>query len=225
MTKGGTVRKPTRLLLVSSLLMGLMVAAIGTTTGQAQTPDPTTDSTVAPSVTAGSATPVASPTPKPTEAFELSITLKVEVNEGRQQVIADGAELIARSETGICARAPLDAAALNRGSSVSVTLVIPPSAGCGEPKTALAIEILFPGESRGGYLNFSTEWEQGVSRSIGLTIPAPIFRSDDGPGQLPSTGSQSGDDAGWSVGTILGAALFLLGGGGLLTLLARRRST
>jgi hypothetical protein len=210
-------------LISASSVLAIAVAVGGATfgsVGHAQTPAQT------PVATAPVETPVASPTAQSGGGFELTVTLTSETG-GRQQMIAEGAELIARFEATICAREPLDADALNGGASVTVTLQIPRGEGCGEPQAPLAIEILFPGEPRGGYLNFSTEWETGVSRSINLTIPAPINvpSQDSTPGQLPSTGSTGGEGgASNSMGLIVGGTLMLLGALSAAVYLVNQRS-
>lgn len=214
---------PSGCLLAVAVAVALAVFGPNATAGRAQTPTESPVQSPAASAAPASATPSPSPTSEPRKDFQLTVTLKSEIVDGRQQQIADGAELVARSAELICAHAPIDAKTLNSGSAVTTVLTIPPAGGCGEPGIVLSIEILFPGESRGGFLNFSTVWEEGVSRSVDLIIPAPV-PIPSAPEQLPGTGSTGdvGDSSssGWAIA--LAVTLIVIGGGAGAVLLGRR---
>lgn len=212
----------TRLALLAAAVAAILVPAAvftQTPTATGATGTPTATATVAGTP---AATPTAAATPEPSatpESLHMTFVLRSEITDGRQQQIPEGTEFLLRGPSGICARAPVDAAALNAGDAVAVAdLAVTPSAcgGFGAPVTA---ELLFPGEDRGGYLNFSSVLGPDLAgRQIELVIPAPVPLPLAPGVRLPSTGSATGSSTNW--GLFLIASTLVVGGA--LALLPRK---
>ncbi len=189
--------------------------------GQTETPSPAAEATPVLSPTAA-----ATPTALSAESFRVSFTLRAEVVDGRRQEIPDGTELVFRTVRGTdCARIPIDAAAVNRGETVSPPVVsIAPSAGC-EEGALLLIKLVFPPGFGIGSIDFySTELRPGETQTIDLVIPAPIPIPSSGPGALPPTGGGSSSSPFGAPG-LAGMALVATGLMLLLVATARRART
>ena len=196
--------------------------------GELDTAAQTPATTASPTNSAAARTPVPSPvvtaTAMPLEPERFIISLTSLLNDGLRLQIPAGTELIARSATGICARVPIDAQAINAGQRVvAPELVIPASPGCGEPGLPLSIELRFPGEPPQGTLLFGTEWEPGLTRTLDLEIPAPVHVPSAAPRALPSTGG-GGDPSDFGVVRIAGVALILAAIALPIVVVTRRRS-